>query len=252
MRPRASLHQSSWNMCEFSSSYSPVMHKNVLLDKNRPGRQSNGVGRSEPAWLPFSSSNDWIQQSLVAWDSTHMPPIQEIILPLRHWANRSYELKSRGPLQPDLYVELRKMAPPSRPVYVFRARFRHIILSETMQQIIHYPALSCLIMSPPHPAQITLSFLFNISQLPSEAAVPACICWKLIPACDTALIAILSPSAAPQTHLVSGSTAERSLPITRCKYIERCCLQAAHSLTHPQTRRKASEAHFTQRNTWSS
>lgn len=54
---------------------------NVLLDKNGPGRQSNGVGRSEPAWLPC---NDWIQQPLVAWDSTHMPPIQEILLPLRH------------------------------------------------------------------------------------------------------------------------------------------------------------------------
>lgn len=54
----------------------------------------------------------------------------------------------------------------------FRDRFLHIILPETMQQITHYPALSCLIMPPPpRPAQITLSFMFNISRFRSEAGL---------------------------------------------------------------------------------
>lgn len=40
------------------------MHRNLLLDKNRPGRRSSSVGHTAPAWLSFSSSNDWIQHSL--------------------------------------------------------------------------------------------------------------------------------------------------------------------------------------------
>lgn len=122
---------------------------NLLLDKHRPHRQSShGTCR---AYLAQVLQQCWLdpEQSLV-WDSdkTHMATIQEMILLLSHWANYRYDVKFRGPLQPDLYVELQKRAPLPDPSMLFRDRFLHIILSVTMQQITHYPALSCLIMSP--------------------------------------------------------------------------------------------------------
>lgn len=52
-----------------------------------------------------------------AWDSdkTHMAPVQEIMLLLSHWANYRYDVKFKGPPQPDLYVELQKRAPRPDP-----------------------------------------------------------------------------------------------------------------------------------------
>ena len=170
MWPRAPLplHQ-SWNVRVFSS-YSQSCPKSCCCCCC-----CTKTGRADRATAWDGSVSPLVMTGFISgWDGerTHTPPIQEILSPLRHWANRRWDLKK-----------------PERSDPSTSSRFLHVTLSETTDN--HYPAPSCLVMSPPHPAQITLSFLFNIPPFLSQAT---CICWELIPR----FMAILSPGAAPQ------------------------------------------------------